>query len=299
MVKFFGLVLLTFVGLAIGTRFYYISKDDSIGCKVKVLTSGSFYNGVGEILKEEYLKHSECILQFDVVNGANLISNLYLKQPVRYDVMMGLDIFQIKKLSSRKVFNFDLTKYPNHKNFIPYDESPITFFVKGIDKTEFKTLYDFLSYMIEKKMIVAVPLNTTSVLGALFDTWLAERDNLLLQRLSADNNIKFVKSWSESLGLFERDIVNGFLSFETSAIYFESDPNIKKISIDAGHPNLKEFMSFSIKSDLADDDKIKFIDFIMSADIQNLLLQRNYMWPVVPVNNSDLRFRTLKVINLE
>lgn len=302
----FGFVLLA---LSIATISYYSSNSFTSVCKHRILTSNSFHTGVGESFKAKYKKKFNCELNFAVVNGANLITNLFNKQPKQYDILLGLDEYQINKiikalLSQHKhqnvlsLQNSNIFKLQSeNKLFWAYDESPLTFFMRDIEQSEFNDLNHLILYLAANKLSVAVPLKTTSVLGALFEDWVsltaADKDLIL-----KSESLKFVKSWSEAFGLFERKIVDGFLSFETSEIYFLKAKNISKISIATGHPNLKEYFAFSSTSKMSNEQKDNFLNFIYSEDIQTMILNKNYMWPTNLSSHENSNLRTLKVIDM-
>jgi ABC-type thiamine transport system substrate-binding protein len=303
--------------LCLLTFSYYKKSNQSSDCEIRILTSNSFFSGIGDDLVEAYKYENSCDLKFDVVNGANLISNLFNKQSNRYDMLIGLDIFQINKLSAKfvqlplKTSKFIDKSLILNGRYMAYDESPLTFFIRGSEISNFENLSGFINYLELKKLTVAVPLKTTSVLGALFEAWNIndiqfenknmdlDSANRTLNKRFNSNSIKFVKSWSEGFGLFERKIVDGFLSFETSEIYFAKTPDVKKISLKDGHPNLKEYLTFSSFSKLSEIEKNKMLDFILSEKVQNLLLEKNYMWPVNSKVHEFSEYRNLKIKSLD
>lgn len=302
MVKLLLYLGTSFLILSILTLKYYDNSDDKLSCSHRILTSSSFHIGVGELIKEKYKKKYRCDLNFAVVNGANLISSLFNKQPKQYDVLMGLDFFQIQKLSDHLIYKFEdeppYYKFSYKNSYFAYDESPITFFLRDSKQSQFIDLNHFLVYLNSNNMSVAIPLKTTSVLGALFEKW-GSMSNFNLIEVPKSKTIKFVKSWSESFGLFERKIVDGFLSFETSEIYFLKNSNIKKIIFKTGHPNLKEYMAFSKSTKMDKNQKVQFIDFMYSEDIQKLILEKNYMWPVNLKKHKYSELRTLELLDIE
>lgn len=302
MVKILSYLAIVFISLAGLTFLYFHNSEIKNSCQIKILTSNSFYNGVGEDFKSLYLKKHNCELQFVVVSGANLITNLFIKKPNQFDILIGLDVFQIQKMNTNYLWNTKVLNLQKENEdfeqtfYIPYDESPITFFVRNSEKNEFETLDMFLHYAHANKLSVAVPLKTTSVLGSLFDRWLKQNVDDLQMKFT---QIKYVKSWSEAFGLFERKIVDGFLSFETSEIFYINESKIKKIKIHNGHPNLKEYFAYSSKSILSLDHKINFYNFIKSEEVQALILKKNYMWPAYNNKHEYQDLRNLKTITLD
>ncbi len=303
MVRILSYLAIVFIALSSLTVFYFQTNEIKNSCQIRILTSNSFYNGVGEDFKRLYLNKHSCELKFVVVSGANLITNLFLKKPDRFDILMGLDPFQIKKMNTDYLWDASLLdanknlkrKEAVFKYYLPYDEAPITFFLRKSDKTKFENLNMFLHYAHANKLSLAVPLKTTSVLGSLFDVWLK---NSIADSNHEITQIKYAKSWSESFGLFERKIVDGFLSFETSEIFYLNDSNIKKVNIKEGHPNLKEYFSFASKSNMSLMQKNNFFEFIKSEEVQALILKKNYMWPAYSKNHDHKDLRNLNVIEL-
>lgn len=311
MVRTFSALGFFFIVLTFATVRYYSSASFKNACQHRVLTSNSFYAGAGELFKEKYKKLYDCDLNFAVVNGANLIASLYNKQPKQYDVLMGLDKYQIAKLSKNVILadieseadgsSLDIAKMPEKIQnglYWNYDEAPLTFFVRDISQTEFVDLNQLILYLQSKNLTLAVPLKTTSVLGALFEDWVKFNTEDPEDILNAPP-LKFVKSWSEAFGLFERRIVDGFLSFETSEIYFLNNSDIHKIKVSNGHPNLQEYLAFSAKSRMTSQQQKNFLDFVFSSEIQNLLLTKNYMWPTSLKDHEHADMRNLKIIKLD
>lgn len=302
MVRILSYLAIVFISLAGMTFLYFQQSEIKNSCQIKILTSNSFYNGVGKDFKSLYLQKHNCELNFTVVSGANLITNLFLKKPNRFDILIGLDVFQIQKMDTLYLWNIKLLDIQKENEkieqnfYVPYDESPITFFIRNSEKSEFETLDMFLHYAHANKLSLAVPLKTTSVLGSLFDIWLKENVDDMQRKFT---QIKYVKSWSEAFGLFERKIVDGFLSFETSEIFYINESKIKKIKIHNGHPNLKEYYAYSSRTSLPLDHKINFYNFIKSEEAQSLILKKNYMWPLYNKKHDYQDLRNLKTISLD
>ncbi len=301
-VKLLSSIGICFLILSIATFQYYDPTESRVVCQYRILTSNSFHSSIGQSIKQKYREKYGCELNFAVVNGAKLISSLYNKQPKQYDILLGLDLFQIQNLSAQLIYKFDVKKLqipnPYRHSYFAYDEAPITFFLRNSSSTQFDDLKNFFEFLNKNGMSVAIPLKTTSVLGALFEKWVII-SNIVNGDGSVLKTVKYVKSWSESLGLFERKIVDGFLSFETSQIYFLNNKNIKKITLNSGHPNLKEYLAFSKFSKMRQDQKKEFIEFIHSKEIQDLILKKNYMWPISRQEHEYPDLRTLRVIDLE
>ncbi len=309
MVKIFGLLGFFFLALVLATLNYYSGPKFSSNCQHRVLTSNSFYSGLGESFKKRYFEKFNCELKFAVVNGANLIANLFVKQPKQYDILIGLDQYQIQKLTDSlliqqksnyflKTTDLGSSHLLSSKKFLlwAYDEAPLTFFMRNVKQSQFNTLNEFFGFLEAKNLTVAIPLKTTSILGALFQDWV-QSSALSIEQVNSLRAIKFVKSWSEGFGLFERKIVDGFLSFETSEIYFIKSKKISKIAINSGHPNLKEYFTFSAQSKMSDQQKTNFLSFMYSDEIQKLILEKNYMWPTYLRDHEYSKLRTLKLLN--
>lgn len=298
MVRILSIAGICFLVLSIATIGYYKQYNYSGICRYRVLTSNSFHSGIAEVFKEKFKEKHDCEIYFAVVNGANLISNLFNKQPNQYDLLIGIDRMQVNKIPMsyiKKLSDEELLKYPQYKNsFFVYDEAPLTFFLRHSKVSHFQNLKNFIQYLETNDFTVAVPLNTTSIIGSMFEKWVKHEN--LVEFIANSRRVKFVKSWSEAFGLFERKIVDGFLSFETSEIYFLNSKEVVKIEVDEGHPNLQEYFAFSSKSKITDLQKKEMVDFIYSKEIQELLLKENYMWPINIKEHDYAELRTLKTL---
>ena len=315
-------------------------KSSSSSCRIQALSSSSFYEALSELLIKKLKTEFNCDLEFRVVHGANLISNVYLQNPLHYDLLLGLDIYQLERLGgdklavlSKNLFNGLVDKSFESLNFQnrawAYDMAPLTFFIRSsADKApklrekriyEFSHLEDFLDFLKVHKLYVAVPLPTTSVLGTLFVHWvhhhfynsIKETSNandfkmdplkvqVLTQKFLKSKSFKFVKSWSQAFGLFERKIVSGFLSFETSELFYRSKKDVIKVSLKSGHPIMKEYFAFSKKHSLKEKDIQGFLKIIYSSEIQKLMQEKNYMWPAVGEFLKDHEYKNrLNVVSL-
>ena len=109
----------------------------------------------------------------------------------------------------------------------------------------------------------------------------ALRAENLTQNFLKSKSFKFVKSWSQAFGLFERKIVFGFLSFETSEIFYQNHKEVIKVKFHSGHPLMKEYFAFSKNHSLKDKEIQGVLKVIYSPQVQRLVQEKNYMKPVI------------------
>lgn len=315
MVKIFYLHLLAGLSLAIVSFIYFSPKNYFNDCSLKVITYASFFEGPGKEIFSEYEKEFLCRLDVRVLKTAGMLAQVnQLAQD--YDVIIGVDSYQIEKLNQEDyLVSAEDFKHPGYeiadkKLFynepaFKLDSAPLTFFIKDVVlqdeihyypeqfKNPLKGFYsfeDFVKFLQKKNFKIAVPLPSSSVLGSLYLNWILDYHTDPKDFLNLSQWV-YVSSWTEAFGLFEKSLVHGFLSYETSQIYFDKQnqkalsnnaeqiSQVFKIEIQTGHPNYIEYFLLSSRSSAQAEDKYRFLNYLYRDEVQRLLLNKNYMWP--------------------
>lgn len=303
-----GLILISLTYLRFTPKNYFGE------CDLRVITYASFYDGAGKDIFSKYEQEYLCQLQVKVLKTAGMLAQVQnLSQD--YDVILGIDDYQLQQMD-RAPFLLDLedfhqTKYGlepfnayYEQGAFELDSAPLTYFIKyksEVNEDPYKVMSfysfeDFLIFLKDKNIKVAIPSPSTSVVGSLYLNWILDqahqaRDFLL------EKNFVYVSSWTEAYGLFEKSLVGGLVSYETSQVpFYEKNQialkknqsrlepkselsQIHKVEIQSGHPNYTEYFMVSKESKASKDDKYRFVSFIYRQDNQKLLLDKNYMWP--------------------
>lgn len=314
MVKILSLHLLAGLMLFAATHLRFTPKNYFGDCGLKIITYASFYEGPGKDIFSQYEEEFLCQMQVQVLKTAGMLAQVK-NLNTEYDVIIGLDDYQLDEMDLGAYLVEDLDfqheKYALEKYKTYYDQgafkmdsAPLTFFLKlqTLPQDEegrikgFYTFEDLLKFLTDNKIKVAIPSPNTSVLGSLYLNWILDHVKEAQEFLSQPTWV-YVGSWTEAFGLFEKSLVKGFLSYETSEIHFqqqnekllekhkgsEDQPvtQVFKVEMQAGHPNYIEYFLVSQKTKTDKEDKYRFVRYMYRQDVQSKLLSKNYMWPII------------------
>lgn len=286
---------------------------------LKVLTYSSFAGvyGPGRIIKKQFEAFCDCKVQWFLAEDSTALWQRFVLIP-EVDVVIGWD--QITLQSAGTLNWEDLSKLKNNllkksssqlkpdesffqnPYFLPLDWSPIGFIRRENKQSLFslKTLYK-----ISGKL--SFPEPRTSSLGLQFYYWiyeLFEGDQKEIESFLKKLKAKVygpVFSWSLAYGFFQKGQSDRGLSYLSSLIYHQTEePNKTYLfsPFKEGHPYQVEFLSIS-KTSENKQLALKFAEFLFSKDIQNLIMNTNYMFPVsqeIP-SHSLLNLKSLKLIS--
>lgn len=267
--------------------------------------------GPGLLLKEEFEKSCQCKVEF--IEGSDsgiLLQRLKIEgESLGADIVLGLDQFDLSKagseLSWRKMNLGQLNVYDSVRGalsntfFVPYDWAPLTFVGR---KDEFEqppaSLDDLLAPEFAKKIALEDP--RTSSPGMQFLYWLIrskgeEEGFKYLQKLMEQAH-SFSPNWSTAYGLFMNKKASLVYSYVTSPLYHEIEekkPNYIALSFAEALPVQFEFVGipeFCHNCDLAE----KFVNLMLSPTGQKIIMEKNYMFPVMKGVMDNTPFMALK-----
>lgn len=349
MVKIFCLQFFVGTILAILTYLHFTPKNYFNQCSLKIVTYSSFFEGAGKHLFKRYEDQYLCKLDVHVLKTAGMLGQIKNLEK-DYDIILGIDQYQLQDLDrtafeiSKEDFlplKFGIEKFKDFYSSPGFklDSAPLTYFIKqkfrisdlstqgseealyqGDGETlGFYSFEDFQIFLERKKIKIAIPSPNSSVLGSLYLNWIWDFADKPSDFLRHPTWI-YVSSWTEAFGLFEKSLVGGFLSYETSHIHFRkqnqtvlqknknlSKPKdtvdkVYKVEIQSGHPDYTEYFLISNQSKADKDDKYRFVRFIYEDQSQMTLLDKNFMWPAIPIKaygDSDaksIKIKPLKTI---
>ena len=214
------------------------------------------------------------------------------------------------------------------EQFIPYNWSPMTFIAR--EKIAPMNIQDLLNLKYKNNISLSSPKFSTAGLQFYYWIWKnfkIEKNNHLLSSLlsikpsaekfqtyyqSANKEngiiiqfIDFLKSfkeqlyglppsWSTAYALFQRGHVRLSFSYLSSLLYHQqqNQKDFYAISFKNGHPFQMEFSAvsdFCTQCHLAD----QFIHFLQTPKIQQILFEKNYMFPVNKNLSSDEHYKLL------
>ena len=300
-ILFFSLVCLS-VGFLVNFVINFQVQKKPI---LKVLTYSSFSGvyGPGPSLKAEFEKNCSCQLQWFLVEDSTALLQRFLFLP-EVDVVIGWDQITrpLNKLNlwedisylKKQIFLENI--FLNTPFFIPLDWSPIGFIYK---KSEHKL--QSLRSLKNFKSKLSFPEPRTSVLGLQFYYWIYEvfnGDRLEISQFLQEFKSQVygpVFSWSLAYGFFKRGQTQMALSYLSSLLYHqkeELDQDYFFAEFEEGHPYQLEFFSVS-KTSKNKELALKFSEFLLSDQAQEIILEKHYMLPVTK------RFSFSSLLNLK
>lgn len=264
--------------------------------KLKVFTSTSFASnfGPGPLLKAEFEKSCQC--EVDFVEGSDssiIIQRLKVEgESLGIDMIIGFDQFEIEtaqKSIDWKTLKFDTKDFEKviaqdfaNEFFVPYDWGLLSFVgKKGLP--EIKTLRDLMSPDFHKKFALQDP--RTSSPGLQFLSWLT-KEEFTLQEMSQviDQAYSIAPSWSSAYSLMTRGQVDYVFSYVTSPLYhqlIEKNNNYQAFKLSEPLPIQVEYFGiteFCQNCELAE----KFAQYLVSREGQKIIMEKNFMFPVLP-----------------
>ncbi|NUN04530.1 MAG: thiamine ABC transporter substrate-binding protein [Bdellovibrio sp.] len=254
--------------------------------------------GPGPLLKEHFEKTCNCKVEF--IEGSDsgiLLQRLKIEgESLGADVLVGLDQFDIskaladhtwRKLSLNNLDVYDSVKPAlNNSFFVPYDWGVLTFVTRRdeLKKTP-KSLDDLLDPEFAKKIALQDP--RTSSPGMQFLYWILrskgeEEGFAYLEKLMAQVH-SFSPTWSTAYGLFTNKQAKMAYSYVTSPLYHEIEEKKKDyvaLSFNEALPVQFEFVGIP---DLCRNCTLgeKFVNLMLSPEGQKIIMEKNYMFPVM------------------
>lgn len=300
----FTLLTMALVGLVFaGLTGYYLQQSKKIPHeqfqekKLRVLTYSSFAGvaGPGGQLIAEFKNRCQCKVELLTAGDAGLIVERTklleaASQPV--DVVLGIDQMalesakplQFKKL---KVDTSDFFAIPAghlEEQFVPFDWSLMSFVYRKSEIKPPSQFSDLSKPEFRGKIALQDPRSSSP--GLQFLQWVRGTQGPKAQEFlrSFKNNVASVSpSWSFSYGLFKKGQADLVFSYVTSLAYhwgMEKDRNYQIAEFKEGHPVQVEYVAIP-KSCRECDLAEQFIKFILEEPQQKILMEKNFMFPVL------------------
>jgi thiamine transport system substrate-binding protein len=241
--------------------------EKECGCKVEMITAGD----AGLLL--ERLKIAEAGVPFDIVIG---LDQLMLKDAERD--------FQWKKMFFGNAGRPEALNDFTNDHFVPFDWSPLTFvYKKGVAKIP-ENMNDLLKPEFSKQFALQDPHASSP--GLQFFHWVkavqgAKTSEFLAQFKPNINSVS--PSWALAYGLFKKDQTQFVFSYVTSLAFhwgFENNRDYQVLKFPEGHPVQVEFVGVPAtcrQCELAE----KFVQNMLKPESQKLIMERNFMFPVI------------------
>ena len=295
----FIVVIFTGLFLAMLNKTEKLAKDVNKPV-LRVFGYSSFTSkwGAGPQLKALFEKSCNCTVEFIEGSDAGiLLQRLKIEgESLGADLIIGLDQYDLSKaLSEQKWKSLKLEGFEFYEQiaplvgstpFVPFDWGVLTFIAKKKDEALLpKNLDDLLRPQYTKKISLQDP--RTSSPGMQFLSWIyrqkkgAEADAYLQQIMGQAHS--FAPSWSASYGFFSQGQTELVFSYVTSPLYHqleEKKDDFIALNFEEPHPVQIEYLGvpdFCRNCELAES----FVSLILSADGQKIIMEKNYMFPVV------------------
>ena len=280
----------------------------------------SFLSPYGPALdiQEKFEKDCSCHLRWMKVEDSTLMAQrLKLRSDgLGVDVVLGLDqmtLFEAenkwKKISVEKL-NFNEIGYQwiyktqkTNISAIPITWAPLTFISRTPLEESKNSLETFESLLHSKwEKGITLPHPRSSTLGLQFYFWIFSLlDDKIFEFLNLFKKqvYTFSHSWSNSYGFFQKGLVDLTFSYQTSLIYHltEEDQIYYSLNFSFGHPYQVEFAVIPQtckECELAN----QFIQFLLREDIQKILMEKNYMLPIMENVSTHTPFEKLNKLKL-
>lgn len=266
---------------------------------LRIFAPSSFIKqwGPGPWLKEKFESVCDCKVEYhDATDSISLIQRVKLEPKNKAaDLVLGFDQYDLEQAQigiDWKTIKIDVNKFDeqirpllSRASFVPYDWGIFAFLAHKNEITNLpKNLDDLLAPELVASLSVQDPRTSTPGMQLLL--WLiqakGEEDAFkFLQKLSPQVKI-WGPNWSMAYGMFQKDQVKMTFSYVTSPLAsLKEDPQTDVVALQfaEGHPVQYEFLgipSTCQNCDLAE----KFVNLILSAEGQRVIMEKNFMFPV-------------------
>lgn len=299
--QFLLFISVVFIGLFLAV----INKNDESKSQdgkpvVRVFGYSGFTGkwGPGPKLKELFEKECNCRIEY--IEGSDsgvLLQRLRIEgESLGADLVIGLDQYELgKALSEQKWKSVDVSRieWDNqikqafvNPAFVPYDWGVLAFVARRSELPRLPTnLDDLLSSDFAKQISLEDP--RTSSPGRQFLYWVIKAKGVeeglkYFEKLN-DQVHSYSPSWSTAYGFFTKKQTKLAFSYVTSPVYHqleEKDLSYIALEFQEAHPVQVEYMGipeFCKNCDLAE----KFMNKILSVEGQKIVMEKNYMFPVI------------------
>lgn len=283
---------------------------------VKVFTYSSFSSkwGPGPILQSLFEKTCDCKIEFlEGSDSGILLQRLKIEgEKLGADLVIGFDQYDLPKavvesnwrsldFSSLEIDPMVKTALKN-EYFVPYDWGVLTFIGKSKESDKSVrtlSLDQLLQSPFAQKIAMQDP--RTSSVGLQFIMWVlktkGEEEGFRYLSQMMKQAHSFSPSWSTSYGLFKSGQTDLVFSYITSPLYNlieEKNPDFFAFDMVEPSPVQVEFVGIPTscrQCDLAE----KFLNLMLSAEGQKIIMEKNYMLPVYKNAAAGTPFENLRV----
>ncbi len=310
--KYSFLILFLIVFILINFSIYYFvrTQPKTKNIQLNVLAYSSFFGewGPGPEVAQIFFKENGVRVNWIKSRSSSLlIDRIRFSAPGSYDLVIGLDDLQLEsaaKLASWKgIFLPEIAwtdKLPFgavKRQFIPIDWSVLSFVYRKGEVNPPRNFEDLLDSKFKNKLFIQDP--RTSSPGLHFLGWVlaqkGETEAYKFFKKLKSNWKRIPLSWTSSYKLFQTTEASIVFSYITSPIYHwehEKDFSYKSKLFEAGNPYQIEYAAVPRKC-VNCLMATKFVKFLLRPDIQKILMEKNYMFPVIKGVTKGTRFHDI------
>jgi thiamine transport system substrate-binding protein len=230
-------------------------------------------------------------------------------QQVGADLVIGLDQYDLEKASQqiewRKILNLEnvgwtpeISSFAQRFTFLAYDWGVLSMVLrKSENRQPPQVLEDYLA--TEYKAKISLPDPRTSTPGLEFLLWLiqlkGEEGAFQFLKKLEPQILAYSPNWSTAYGLFSHGEAKVAFSYTTSPLYhLLEEKNSDIIAVEQKEPHPIQVEYFGIPSTCHSCDLAqKLAQFLLSAEGQKIIMERNYMLPVIPGVKEKTPFATI------
>ena len=281
---------------------------------IKVYASSSFISkwGPGPVLAELFEKQHG--IKVDYLESADISMTLqkisFEGKNSNADAVIGLDQFDLARAANKiewleinveKNFEFasEIAEIADQKKFIAYDWAPMSF----VAREEMGYTLDSLNALLlpELKGKIALQDPRLSSAGLQFLVWVFESKGLtegteFFKKLNQQVH-SYSAGWSAAYGLFKNKQAQLVFSYATSPIFHaveEKDAAFISLEFKEPHPLQIEFAGVPVTCQNCDSGTM-FVKYLQSTEAQKIIMNKNYMLPVVNKVKESTIFDTVKI----
>lgn len=264
---------------------------------IRILTYATFASATGpgpEIIEAFKRKYGANVELTTLSDAGLLLERMKLGEAsVPFDVVLGLDQLMIagaeKRFGWREMFFGNSGRHPvlaefASPHFVPIDWSPLTFIFRKGDFPVPEKFDDLLNPVHKKQFALQDPHSSSP--GLQFFQWVktneGERTSNWLEQFKPNVN-SISPSWAFSYGLFKKGQARFVFSYLTSLAFHwgsENQRDYRCLSLKEGHPVQVEYAAVPVscrECELAE----KFVAFLLEPESQKLIMEKNFMFPVI------------------
>lgn len=272
--------------------------------------------GPGPWIQQEFKKkYGINIKWIDAGNAGLMLERLRFKFNIeRPDLVLGFDqlaLIEARKIISWKSLNVqellqkkieDLPAESIFYDFIPFDWSPMTFVTKKNNNFNPKNLSDFLAPEYKKTLALQDPQGSAPGLQFLF--WILSvygdpEGFSFLEKLKPSIH-SISPSWSVSYSLFKEGQASMVFSYISSPLFHkieENDDTYRALILEDPMPIQIEYVGIPHLCMNCEAAR-QFVSFLISKSSQNMIMRKNYMWPVVDQVREGTEFEPTSELKL-